>query len=690
MHITLDVLRRFTRLPDDAKATRVLLDEVGIEVKRVDHDAPGVPMTLELLANRGDHHAYNGLATEISGRTGHPVALPEVKPLTVGDSPRELVLDSDLCTVYTLTRLVKKADGQLPAASLDVLASAGLQSIGPVVDATNVAMLELGQPTHAFDAAKVSGAVVLRTARAGEKAWPLFEEGPREIPEGILVVADDEKILAIAGVIGCEESKTTEATVEVLLESAAFDPVSVRKAGRALNIQTDSKARFERGSDFSAPLVGAGRVAHLMEQAGWQVVGTTGQVGAFVDPERTIAFNPEAARTFLDITMDDTELAERLRRYGFKVHDGAGIWDVVVPPHRLWDVEFAADLYEELAKSIGYDNTPIGLPAVDMGAVPSAAERVRFQAEQVLLGHGLYEVITDGFYGRQMPANLGFEEGHPLHAHVETANALDRAYSLLKNNCLAQAVQGVADNLRMNVKQFRAYEFTRTFHPDANAANGLCRERKVLWAAVSGDAQDRTWAGGSRPADAIFLKGIVTELGVQLGLPFTFAPVGDEPGLADALHPGRRLAVELHGQRVGLLGEVHPQVVQAFRIKRARPCYLELDWEALMSPRTSIPYVEPSRLQDVHRSLAFTLPHGIEAGAVARVMTEQGPRWLKSVRMVDLFAHEEEGEPVRTVTYELTYTHDLGERSVDELNAASEALIEAVDQALGGRGVKLR
>ena len=692
MRVTLDVLRRFVDLPTDPREARILLDEVGVEVKRIDVDQPGVPVTLELLANRGDHHGLIGLAREVSGRTGGPIRQPEGRALEVGEAPYPVIVETDLCPVYALTRLTRRADVGLDAAAIQLLEAAGLKSVGAVVDATNVANLEFGQPTHAFDAASIEGPIRVRLSTPGEQAWPLFTEARVTLPEGTVVIADDRKVLAIAGVIGCEESKTTAATTEVLLEAAAFDPVAVRKASRALGIHTDSSARFERGADFTLPVTGAGRVAKLLS-GGWDVVGATGVWSSWTDPERDIAFDPSFCRSFLDVSEDDGQLLDRLARYGFRVvpeDAGDGKVSVRVPPHRLWDVEFPADLYEEIAKSIGYDNTPVGLPPVDMGALPSAMEIVQDRLAEVWVNAGFYEVVTDGFYSRALVEQLGLPEGHPLLDHVETANALDRAYSLLKNNALAQAVDGVAMNLRMKHDEIKAFEFTRTFHPDPTADNGVCTERRVAWAIVSGDERPATWAGASRPADALFLKGLVGQIGRVLGLPLEVGPADPQQPLFDVLHPGRQAAIRLDGAVVGVLGEVHPGVVKRFRLKRVRPCYVEIDLASLVVPARRPRFEEPPRVPPVVRNLAFTLPAKVQAGTLADTMRQAGPSWLLDVAIVDLFEHASEGVPVRTFTYALSYANDGADRTAEELNGATEALIAAVLGALGDQGVRLR
>ena len=689
MKITADVLRRFVKLPEEGRAIRMLLDDIGIEVKR--HDVTRDAFTVELLANRGDHHSYVGLAREVNGRTGGGFCAPEVPALSVGNAPHELVLETDLCSRYSATLLERSGDvTSLTSAELAPLEAADIHSVSAPVDATNLANLEFGQPTHCFDADTIVGPIRIRQARPGEQAWPLFAEEKVEVPAGAIVIADDEKVLAIAGVIGCEESKATESTTRILLESAAFDPVAVRKASRALNIHTDSSARFERGSDASQVLVGAARVVGLLEGHGWTRVGETGMVGDWTDERRTIEIDTAAAANFLGIDLSDDESAERLRRYGFEVTVSDGHLSVIVPPHRVWDVEFPADLYEELAKSIGYNDTPSTLPPVDMGALPTAADVMKQRVEDVLLGAGFYEVFTNGFHGTALRDRLGISEDHALWSHVQTTNALDRGYGLVKNNCLAQAVEAVAGNVRMGTRPIQMYEWTRTFHPNTEAENGVCHETHRLWAIAEGSVEADRWMGKPRTADAWLLKGMVEEIGTTLRVPLTVGRVDPDHPLSDCLHPGRQASITLDGETVGILGEVHPRITKAFKLKRARPVYLEITRSALLSDAVSHRYHERSVHQPIMRSLAFSLPSGVTAGEVASTLSNAGPDWLERVDIVDAFAHEEDGRSMRAITFSLRYGNREGDRSAEAVNDASSGLIDAVVAAYGDRGVTLR
>jgi phenylalanyl-tRNA synthetase beta subunit len=264
--------------------------------------------------------------------------------------------------------------------------------------------------------------------------------------------------------------------------------------------------------------VAAGRIAQLLAEAGIaETTGPLGLVGAWQDPARVVELRADEASRFLGRDFAEAEIVERLSAYGF-AHQGKLAFRV--PPHRIWDVESEEDLFEELARSVGFNDLPEGLPPVGLGARPSRAEVLTSVAEDVLVGAGFYEVYTDGFYSRQVPERLGQSEGSPLFSHVETINSLDNSFSLLKNNCLAQAVQAVADNVNVKAQDVRLYEWTRTFHPDPKAANKVCRERDVLYGICSGRERPDAWETG-RNADVFFLKGLFEQLIATLDLPLT-------------------------------------------------------------------------------------------------------------------------------------------------------------------------
>ena len=682
MNISTRVLRNYISCPDSDIELRHLLDDVGIEVKK---SQDGI-ISVELLANRGDHYCYAGIAQELSGRLGHAVCSPEKTTMEVGADGPEVSLETELCLVYTATYLETEDPQELPEAILEPLTASDIHSLGAPIDATNLSNMELGQPTHVFDADTICGTIRIRCSQEGEKAWPLFSEEKITLPTGTMVIADDEKVLAIAGVIGCEESKTTSQTRRIVLESACFAPVHVRKTSRALSIHTTSVARFERGSDPSLPLDGAGRVTFLLESCGWKRKGKTTVVGSWVNPNRVIPLHPKRANEFLQTTFSSQEITERLTRYGFSCQGTEGELQVVVPPHRLWDVEHVSDLYEELAKSIGYNNTPISLPMIERGVLPSFEQQRKERVEELLLGMGFFEVITDGFYGSGLLSQLQLPPDHPLHNHVSTQNALDRGYSLLKNNAFLHAVSAVSKNIKRHIFDIKIFEWTRYFLPNTQAQNGVCTERAVLWGAVCGKERPELWTQDKHKSDFYFAKGVVEEISNEFRLPFSVEESLPSHPLHSSLHPYRQAQICLHGAVVGIIGEIHPQVALRFKIKKQRPCYFEINTDALYEQEGVLDYRIPHVIQPLKRTISFALPQGFSSQKIQEILQKM----CDSFRVVDLFAFQEEEKAWSSVTFELSFENPAGDLSADAVNAALQALITDVNAQYGSQGVYQR
>ena len=683
MKFLLEHLRTHIDMPASARDARELLDDVGIEVKSVDTTDVGTVFNCELLANRGDHYCYEGVAREVSGRTGDRLHYKKLHKLEVHPADETRVkIESPLCLVYTVTELFRgDASGQLPTEVLAPLIGADVHSISAPVDASNLTNFDLGQPTHAFDADTIDGPITIRLSRKGEKAWMLFTPEAVEIPEGTLVIADDSKILGIAGVIGCVESGITDKTTRILLESACFDPVAVRIASRQLNQATDAAARFMRGGDPTTPLVGAARVAYLLEQHAGYRVGQSYRAGDWEDPQRQIEVNVAKTNRFIGTELSPLAMADRLTRYGFTVEPHDETLTVTVPPRRLWDVHFEADIAEELLKSVGYNNTPITLPTVEMGALPSHAENVATRVNDVLVAEGFYEIFTDSFYGRGVRERLGISEGDPLWPHVEMQNSIERNYSLMRNNTIAQALEALAVNVNNKLANVKMFEWARIYLPDLS-------ETGILWALANGRDRGPFWADKGRPADAIYLKGIVEQLRLELRIDLE---IGATTGhrLERFFHPGRRAGVWLNGQIVGIFGELHPLLVQRFDIKRQRPVYLELETNALLAEPKPRVYTEPPTRQAVVRNVAYAIPSGIPAAAIRDALASAAPPFLREIRMVDVFEIPNDPQRARAVTFEIEY---LSEEALtgETINAATEAMMAAVSREYGSQGVTLR
>lgn len=645
MKFSKKILETFVDLPAD---WRELMEDVGLEVKSVDGDI----MNLELLANRGDHYCYLGLATEINGRTGTGVKPVHEKGLKYENAKR-FVIDTDKCIAYSFVPFDIKSIK--PAKADYILESSGVNVIHPAIDVTNVVMLEYGQPAHVYDADKIVGQVHIRETKVGEKAALLFHEGLTELPAGTVVIADDEKILCVAGVIGCHGAGVDEKTKNVLLETALFDPVSIRKTAKELGVCTIASQRFERGGNLDAVKSGAERANYLYEQIGARQKGDAEFSQRVKLPVKEIQMSGDFVRSELEINISDQEINERLSRYGFIISDKK----YIVPNVRAWDIKgFKADLIEELARSIGYNNLPSRLPIATIGSEPTPAELRKTQINSYLVNNGFYEVFTDNLYSPKH-AKLS-----PIENHIKIENSIEGGYAFMKNNVIVQAVELVSKNLRVKNREIRAFEWGKVF--DFNK-KGIASETNMLWGIVNGGLES-----------ALTVKGLLENLFRYLDLDVRFEYDIKKPDEEDNLFmPKRRGQIYYNPANAlfGSFGEVSPEFLEQFDIKNDRPIHFVLNTDSiLIAPSKKVKYESPSATIASVRDISVSIPYGVSAGSVAEFILKKY-KSVSDVKIADVF--EKPKESLRNVTFALEF---VGSNSTEELNSLILEIMKAANE----------
>lgn len=689
MKISIALLKNYIEIPVGPADLVDLFEDIGLEVKRQEKSGNDTVLTLELLANRGDLHAYTGIAREIYGRTrwmlkdkSRLLERPVLRTHAAGFS---LIVLSDKCLAYTLTEFNLEnpaaANSKLPDDYQRMLEVAGIHSINHAIDISNIINLELGQPTHVFDADKVHGEIVVRDSVYGEKAWVLFSDKAVTLPAGTLVVADSEKILAVAGVIGCEDSKVDGQTTRLLLESAVYDPVSIRMAAKSIDIQTASSSRFEKGGDIMIVGTSVARANMLLSQLGWSLQYAAPEQQWEPDPSE-IDLQLDDLNASLGLTLQPVELENILSGYGFQTQiiDENEI-TVAVPSYRTWDVKEKQDIYEEVCRYLGYNELSSKIPE----KVAIQSDPVLFNKDltnEVLINEGFYEVFTEGFYSESHRQKLGFKEEHPAWKHVNIINSQERSYALMKNNNVVHALDLIRTNLNYKTKNIKAFEWNRTFHPAAEGSNPAPFERKVLWMVITGSSRESNWQERGRLSDAFYLKGIILEIAEQLGLSLSFkqttsAAQDDYPITSYLLHPGRKVNIQLGEKTIGVLGEIHPGLVKTWDLKEVRPYFLEIEQSFLTAMPEPRIYKEPSNIQTIARDLTLLLPSGLAADEVRAIMISQS-ELISEVEITDLFNGEQTGYS-NAVTFSIIFDPkrvDKTSLSSDEINRATENLFE--------------
>jgi phenylalanyl-tRNA synthetase beta chain len=688
-------------LPADAPVGAPLQQVLGDTVLEID-----------VTPNLGRILSVVGLAREIAALFGGAVRYPDTDWQASGPPAGGLIdvqiEDPALCSRYSAAVVQGVRIGPAPDWIQRRITLAGMRPVNNVVDITNYVMLEMGQPLHAFDYDAVQGRrIIVRPARPGEKIVTIDHE-ERTLDAKTLVIADTERPVALAGVMGGAESEVTEATRTVLIESANFSPTSIRRTARVLHLPSEAASRFERTVDQQLTVPAMMRAAELMRRYAGATIAD-GYVDRFPAPKPpvTVELTPREVERLLGVAVPRAEIAALLRRLQFEVEDSASSDSaplrVHVPSYRN-DVTIPADLVEEVARMIGYDRIPETLLS---GALPPQAVnydfRNRERVRDLLAACGLDEVITYSPISGAAVARLGsptppesappdaagdgspargaaprpwrylaYDERRPL---LRLANPLSSEQDVMRPALLPGLLNAARTNVR-SAPRVCLFEMGSVFWP-STAADSAAREAAAsagtrpplvpgeaampveprrLGAVLTGPRQPRSRF--TRPEapeaemDFFDAKGVVEALFAHLGV----AGTRFEPVQAPWYHPGRVAAVVLGDRLLGVVGELHPRLVDAWELPARRVAAFDLDLDALLAAITErARFSGISRYPAVSQDLALVVPDSVPAGRVEALLRETGGKLLTDLTLFDIYT----GAPVppghRSLAYSLTF-----------------------------------
>ncbi len=697
-------LADYVDLPADAVELGRRLTAQGLAVEGMEERGDDLLLDLDVTTNRPDCMNHLGVAREIAVATGAELRPPEaLRAGGEGDATDGVSIDGAAgdehpadavavtvedpadCPRYA-ARLVRGIRvGPSPDWLVERLASVGLRSINAIVDVTNFVLWETGQPLHAFDLATLAGSeIIVRRGRAGERLTTLDGE-ERGLDESILVIADRDRAIALAGVMGGLETEVTESTVDILIESAHFDPSRVRSGARTLGMHTDASHRFERGSDPEMCGRAAARAAALMAEIGGGTVAA-GAVDVRDDRSWRLAGTLEADRldAFVGRPIPADEVARALTGLGFALEEIPGGWKVVAPPWRYYDLHpgaggrgeagrevYEADLFEEVLRVHGYDDVPSTVPTAsgpDAGASPEFDRRLYLRER--LAACGLAEAISYGFYGPE--ADERFPAWGPEDGVIELANPLSALYSLLRRSLVAGLTESASYNLRRGAAAVRLFEVGHLF---ARSGDGEPRETEAV-ALVMGGLVGQPW-DGPRQLDLFDLKGVVESLveAFQVGLAFEPAEVrGMVPGTGAFLRVAGK-----EGDPVGFLGQVDDPEA------RVELFAAQLETAVLGRVPFAHPVTLPSRFPGIEADLTLTHPREVSWEEIARTVRQGAPEHLVEFGLKDRY--EGEGVPDGAVNTTLTFSYVAQDHSLtsEEIQRAQAELARALEERHGWR-----
>ncbi|NLX43822.1 MAG: phenylalanine--tRNA ligase subunit beta, partial [Chloroflexi bacterium] len=597
------------------------------------------------------------------------------------------IADPDLCPRYSAMLVRDVTIGPSPLWMQRRLQLAGQRPINNVVDITNYVMLEMGQPLHAFDydllrpvAPGRAPNITVRRATAGEKMTTLDGVAHDLLPN-MLMITDGGGPIGVAGVMGGLDSEVKENTRNVLLEAASFDNISVRHTSSALHIASEAAQRFGRGVDPTQTVNVLRRTAELIRQlAGGTIARGSIDVYPAPKPVQQITLSAQQVRHTLGISPTTSEIAEMLRPLGFACALPADRPEqvvVTVPSFRL-DVSIPADLVEEVARMYGYDRLPSStiaeeMPTLTRESTVALQDRVR----DILVGCGLNEIITYSLTSLASVAALTPGATPPeAGSFIQIANPLNRENAFLRKTLMNTSLETLAQNLR-SLDRAAMFETARVYLPQAGQS--LPVEQGRLSIVLSGLRADRSWmTGDSDNYDYYDLKGVVETLTSRLGL----ADVAYTPVEHPTFQPGRAAEVTLAGAPLGVIGEVHPRVREAFDLPSQAVCLADLDLDALLAAANLLWKFTPvSRMPALRVDLALVVDQSVPSDAIEAAIRAAGGYLLEDVRLFDVYKGAQVGEGRKSLAYSLTFRSPDKTLTSEQANRQRDRIVQALRKA---------
>ena len=631
---------------------------------------------ISITPNRPDCLCVIGVAREIAALTHQRVRYPVPSLSSQGEEIHQktsvTILDPDLCPRYVARMIEGVQIGPSPHWMRNRLERVGIRSINNVVDVTNFVMMECGQPLHAFDFELLeAGRIVVRRAQAGEE-FVTLDGVKRTLDEEMLMICDGVKPVAIAGVMGGLNSEIREVTKTVLLESAYFDPVSNRRTSKQVGLETEAAYRFGRGVDYGGCLSVANRAAQLIQElAGGRAV--EGAVDAYPKPLKPKPIHLRLQRVHqvlgreipakqVKTYLEDLELNVRSR-------DGDGL--VVTPPSFRGDLEREIDLIEEVARLDGYEKIPITLPK----GPPSPEVKNREllferKAIEVLVHHGYHEVVAYSFTSPASGDLIGLMPGDMRRRYVKILNPLTEDFSVLRTTLVPDLMEAARYNLSRKNSNLKLFELKKVFIPQEEEK--LPREIKHMAALAMGFDQDPHWALSPRQVDFFDVKGCVEDLLEVFQIKgIKFSRAGD----ITYLHPGRASRVLLGGEVLGVLGEVHPEVLSRYEI-RGKAYLFEIDFEQIIKWAGEEKRFQPlAKFPAVYRDLSIVVDDALEVEKLVETIWALQQPFVDEVNLFDIYRGAPIPEGKKGVSCRIRYQAHDRTLTDEEVNQYHEKII---------------
>lgn len=644
-------------------------------------------LEIDLTPNRPDCLSIIGIAREVaaiqqSGRVGYP-DIPAAEGDAVAEHTSVTILAPDACPRYAARLLTDIKVAPSPFWLQDRLLSVGLRPINNIVDVTNYIMLEMGQPLHAFDFDNLAGhRIVVRESSKGE-TFVTLDEREHQLEDGMLMICDAEKPVALAGVMGGLNSEINPDTTHVLIESAYFSPTSIRRTAKKLGLSTDASHRFERGVDPDGTVDALNRAARLMaEISGGRLVKGVVDVHPGTSEQRFLTLSVERANRLLGLRLTQDEMAKHLRSIEFSVEIvDADTLRVKAPAFRV-DISRPEDLMEEVARRAGYDNIPTTFPSMQAGSRRSpglTAQRERIK--DIMTGFGFFEAVNYSFVGASAVDQMHLADADSRRSVVRILNPLTEEQAVMRTSLIPGLLEAMRRNNAHQNKTLKLFETGKIFLHTRDKA--LPDEQEMVAGLWTGLRSNTAWHIKETPCDFFDLKGVLEGLFSALGIvDAKFAPTNAVP----YLKTGAAAEISASGSALGVLGEVAPSVLADFGLKQTAFIF-ELDTMALVGCMSRVKTADAiPRYPATSRDITLIIDKRVYASDIVAKIGEQKQPFVEDVLLFDVY----EGQPIpsgkKSISIRLVYRSPeatLEDEHVNQIHSElSKVLLDAFDAAL--------
>ncbi|MBE9512927.1 MAG: phenylalanine--tRNA ligase subunit beta [Chloroflexi bacterium] len=666
-------------ISDSHEGILILPAEAPVGIPLADY-LGDVIFDLDVTPNRPDCLSVVGIAREVAALTGQRVHLSEASyeesAVPVDQQISIEIAAPELCPRYSASLITGVTVAESPGWLQQRLLKYGMRPINNIVDVTNYVMLEYGQPLHAFDYQQIKGKKIIVRRAAGGETITTLDGVERLLSEDMLVIADEEGAVAVAGVMGGACSEVTDETASILLEAANFSPASIHHTGNTLRLPSEARMRFERGIRPELALPALKRATQLIvELAGGKADKGLADIYPGRLDHKPILLSTDKLKKVLGVEFSLDQIVAALTALGFDCRTEASTLEVwVTAPYWRSDIHQDVDLIEEVARITGYDKIPatlLGQPLPRQNPEPilSLKQKVR----HCLIGYGFQEVITYSLTSLEMLNRL-LPESRPLEPPpLRMANPMTAEQEYLRPSLRANLLATLSSNRKHEAVGVRLFELGKVYLPQPN---DLPEEPEILCGLLSGSRQERSWHGGDSAFDFYDAKGVIEGLLDKLGVEVNF-----EKGSDASLHPSKQVAITIAGNRLGTIGELHPKVVAAFDIADA-VCLFEINLSQLLPFTAAHKMFQPvPRFPAVERDIALVVDDDVTHYRVQSII--RGFPLVAGVTIFDVYSGKQVPTGKKSLAYRITFqplTHTLTDDEVDKIQ---QQILDKLSQELG-------